>query len=399
MSTGLDVKRVGDVIAGYRAHFEADDEIMLCSAPGRTEIGGNHTDHQHGCVLCAAVDRDMTAAVSMNRDGVIRLYSEGFGGLTVNTADLAAKKTERYTSSALVRGLLSAFSEKGAALSGLDIYMRSDVPAGSGMSSSAAFEVLLGTAFNEAFHAGLSPLDIAKAGQYAENTYFGKPCGLMDQMASAFGGVLFIDFHDPQEPFVETISRTPEDMGISVCLIDTGASHEGLTADYAAVTAECRQVAKYFGKEVLADVRSEELLKEIPKLKGTVPDRAILRALHFFHETGRAKKEAEALKKGNSEEFLKLVRASGKSSYELLQNVIPCGAAEHQEMALALSLAEGILGEKGAVRVHGGGFAGTIQAFVPTKQREEFAARMDGFLGKGSCRIVKVRREGGVLFR
>ena len=369
------------------------------SAPGRTELGGNHTDHQHGRVLAAGVDLDDLAAAARTDTGRFRVLSEGYPLMDVDLADLTAKPEERNTSPALLRGVAARFAQMGCDFSGagLDVYIVSDVPGGSGLSSSAAFEVLLGTVMNALLHGKkCDPVQIAQIGQYAENEYFGKPCGLMDQTASSVGGVVAIDFLDPEKPVVERIDLDLRDAGYALCILDSGAGHADLTGEYAAITGELKAVSRHFGKEVLREVGEAEFAAAIPALRKEAGDRAVLRAMHYFDENDRAHAQAQALKAGKFDEFLTLVRASGQSSARFLQNVIPTGQTANQELMLTIALSEHILGGRGAVRVHGGGFGGTAQAFVPLDMLDEFKSRVETVLGSGSCHILSVRPLGGV---
>ena len=374
-------------------------DLSLFSAPGRTEIGGNHTDHQHGRVLAAAVDLDAIGVVARNGENVIHLKSEGYDPVEINLSDLSPKEEEKGTTAALIRGVASGFSEMGAALQGLDIYVTSDVLSGSGLSSSAAFEVLLGTIFDSLFFGGKAGAQkIAKIGQTAENRYFGKACGLMDQMVSAVGGFVKIDFADPDNPNIDTYQCNLEEAGIALIVTDTRGSHASLSGEYTAIPDEMRSVAAYFGKDYLRDVDPEEFYQSLSDLRKAdgISDRAILRAAHFFGEDIRAEKEASALERGDLEGFLALVNESGESSATLLQNLYCCETPEEQGIPLALMLSRHVLGKKGACRVHGGGFAGTIQAFVPKEKADEYVRTMEHVFGTGACHILKIRRAGGV---
>ena len=372
-------------------------ETYLFSAPGRTELGGNHTDHQRGCVLAAAVELETTAEVTRNGTDTIRVFSEGYAPVEVRLDDLRVHSGEENTTAALVRGVAAAFAERGAALQGFDAHVRSNVLPGSGLSSSAAFEVLMGTILNELFFdKSLSPAEVARIGQYAENVYFGKPCGLMDQMASAVGGMVFIDFQYPACPIVERIDFDLAAAGYALCIIDSGADHADLTAEYAAIPGEMKQICNYFGKEVLRQVAKEDFFAALPQLRGRVPDRAVLRAIHFYHENDRVERQVQALRMGDVEEFLHLVRQSGRSSWMYLQNITPAGAVEQQAVAVALALCEELLDGQGACRVHGGGFAGTVQAFVPLDALENFRTGVESVLGEGKCHVLSLRSAGGV---
>lgn len=376
----------------------AEAPAALFSGPGRTEIGGNHTDHQHGRVLCASVNMDMLACAAPNGTGLVRIHSEGYPTLTVDLASLAPRPEERDTSAALVRGVAARMAGLGFAPRGFDAYVCSSVPAGSGLSSSAAYEVLVGTIFNAFFCAGaLSPVQIAQIGQYAENVYFGKPCGLMDQTASAVGGTVAIDFRDPQAPEVRKIPYDFARSGHTLCIIDSGADHADLTSEYAAITSEMGAVAAHFGKAVLRDVAEGDFRAAVPALRGALGDRAVLRAIHFYADDRRAGEEARALEADDFGRFLALVRESGRSSSLYLQNTFAASNPRQQAIPLALCRAEELLGGAGAVRVHGGGFAGTIQAFVPNGLLEPFLAGMEELLGRGMCHILAIRPEGGCL--
>ncbi len=369
------------------------------SAPGRTELGGNHTDHQHGRVLAAGVDLDDLAAAARTDTGRFRVLSEGYPLLDVDLTDLAPKPEEQNTSAALLRGVAARFAQLGCDLTGagLDAYVVSDVPGGSGLSSSAAFEVLLGTVMNDLLFGGkCSAVEVAQIGQYAENVYFGKPCGLMDQTASSVGGVVAIDFLDPSDPVVERIDLDLGKEGYALCILDSGAGHADLTGEYAAITDELRAISRHFGKEVLRQVGEAEFSAAISALRREAGDRAVLRAMHYFDENDRAHAQAEALKAGDFPGFLSLVNASGLSSALYLQNVVPTGQTADQALMLTIALSSHLLAGRGAVRVHGGGFGGTAQAFVPLDMLEDFKTQVEAVLGAGACHILSVRPVGGV---
>lgn len=339
--------------------------IRIFSAPGRTEIGGNHTDHQNGCVLAAAVNLDVIAVAAFHQDGVIRIKSEGYEPFTVKLSDVSTQSGKTGTA-AIVCGIAAKFMDMGVEIGGFDLYCTSDVLCGSGISSSAAFETLIGTIIDSYYNDNKAgAVEIAKIGQFAENVYFGKNSGLMDQMVSSVGGLVFTDFLDTEEPKVETFNFDFEEYGYCLCITDTKSSHANLTDDYSAIRNEMENIAKQFGKSHLRFVNELLFYNEIPKLRETCSDRAIIRATHFFEENNRAKFEASALKDGNFEYFLELVRQSGRSSEAYLQNHYSCSDPENQAITLAIMLSRRFLGNSGAVRVHGGGFAGTIQAFVP----------------------------------
>ena len=361
------------------------------STPGRVELGGNHTDHQHGCVLAAAVDLEMRAAVTPNHDGVIRVFSQGFAPVEVALGDWTPRPEERNTTAARVRGMAAQFIRRGAALTGLDMRVTSQVPVGSGLSSSAAFEVLLGRVFSGlCCGRSVSPEDIARMGQTAERDYFGKPCGLMDQMDSSVGGLVYMDFADPAHPAMERIDCDLGASGYDLFIVDSGADHADLTADYAAIPAELEQVCRVFGAEVLRQVDETEFYRRLPEVRAAAGDRAVLRAIHVFDENRRAAAEAEALRKRDFPAFLALVNASGASSWQYLQNVTS-GDPRQQALAVTLAVCRHALGGQGAVRVHGGGFAGTALAFVPDDRREMFRRTVEQTLGTDKCRLLSVR--------
>ena len=372
------------------------EDISLFSAPGRTEIGGNHTDHQHGCVLAAAVQLDVIGVVSFHEDGVIRICSEGYRPFSVDLSDVSVQEGEKGFV-AIVRGVVSRFTALGAKVGGFDLYCISDVLSGSGISSSAAFETLIGTIIDTYYNNGKAgAVEIAKIGQYAENVYFGKKCGLMDQMASSVGGLVFIDFADTEAPVIEPFSFDFEQAGYCVCVTDTGGNHVNLTPDYVAVRSEMESVAAQFGKEYLRQVDETDFYRELPVLRKSCSDRALLRAVHFFGDNRRAREEAEALRAGNVELFLKLVQESGDSSEAFLQNLYSTSAPTEQAIPFGVMISKRILAGKGAVRVHGGGFAGTIQAFVPLSLTEDYVAEMERVFGKGACYVFRIRPVGGV---
>ncbi len=386
--------RYARVLEGFESTFSRPADAFF-SAPGRTELGGNHTDHQHGRVLAAAVDMDILAAAAPNGDGVIRVLSEGYPMLEIDLADLARRPAETNTSAALIRGVAARFAALGHPAGGLDAYMVSDVPGGSGLSSSAAFEVLVGVMLNGLYGCGFDAVQLAQIGQWAENEYFGKPCGLMDQTASSVGGVVAIDFLDPAHPAVEAIELDLAAAGYALCILDSRAGHADLTAEYASITDELRAVSAHFGKAVLREVSPEEFTPAIPALRREAGDRAVLRAMHYFDENDRAAAQGKALREGDFARFLELANASGLSSALYLQNVVPTGQTADQALMLTIALAGHILNGRGAVRVHGGGFGGTAQAFVPLDMLADFKARMEAVLGEGACHVLQVRPTGG----
>ena len=393
---GIARTRCNRIICRFRKAFGTAPEALF-SSPGRTELGGNHTDHQHGCVLAASIDLDIIAAASANPSGKIRVLSEGYPLFEVELSDLASKPEEKYTPAALVRGIAAQFRAFGCPLAhrGADIAITSDVPPGSGLSSSAAFEVLIATVFNDFFLGGrCSAMELAQISQHAENAYFGKPCGLMDQMACAIGGAVAMDFADPEHPEAKQIPVDFNDFGFTLCILDSGAGHADLTHEYAAITKELKSVSRYFGKDYLREVPEKAFLSELKEARKAAGDRAVLRALHFYGETRRVQQEVQALEARDFGRFLSLVRESGRSSAQLLQNIVPLGQTNHQELMFTLALCERILGDQGAVRVHGGGFGGTAQAYVPVGMFREFQIRVESVLSQGSCRALSIRPTG-----
>lgn len=392
-------KRFEEVIDGFVEHFAyTPEEMKLFSAPGRTEIGGNHTDHQHGCVLAASLNLDVIAAVSLNNSNEIRIKSKGYDIEPISLDDLEPNEAEYDKTSALIRGVVRKITDMGYEIKGFDAYSVSNVLKGSGMSSSAAFEVLVGTIINTYFCNGeIDAVEIAKIAQYAENVYFGKPCGLMDQMASSVGAVVAIDFEDNKKPIVNKVDFDFTKSGHALCIIDSGADHADLTNEYAAITVEMREVANYFNKDFLREVDPQEFFAELANVRKAVNnDRAVLRAIHYFNDNCRAQDEVEALKNGDFEEFLDIVKKSGQSSFMYLQNVYASSMPKQQAVSLVLAMCDEILGDNGAYRVHGGGFAGTVQAFVPNDMLEEFKARIEDVFGEGMCHVLSIRPVGGV---
>lgn len=381
----------------FCGRFSREAEYIF-SAPGRTELSGNHTDHQHGCVLAAAVTLDTRAAVAKNADRRIRIQSEGYPLCEIALNDLTVRPEEINTTAALVRGVAARFQQLGCEVGGFDAYVTSTVLPGSGLSSPAAFEVLTGTIINHLFFAEkATPVEIAQIGQYAENVYFGKPCGLMDQTASSVGNIITIDFADPEHPAVERLDFDFASCGYSLCILDSGADHAELTDEYAAIPREMKQVAAVFGKNVLREVEESEFYARIAEARKACGDRAVLRAIHFFEENRRVLLQVRALQNDNFNAFLHYVTESGRSSQLYLQNVTPLGASAHQDMAFTLALAEKLLDGHGACRVHGGGFAGTALAFVPKERLQQFREGFEAVMGEGSCHVLAIRAEGGVL--
>ena len=381
----------------YEKYGKSDIEIY--SAPGRSEIGGNHTDHQHGEVLAASVNLDAIAVVRPSADGIIKMYSEGYGECVVDTKDCKPVAAEEGTTLSLIKGVVAGFMERGYNVGGYSAYVTSDVLGGAGLSSSAAYEVLVGTILSGLYNEmKISPVVIAQVAQYAENKFFGKPCGLMDQMASSVGNLIHIDFKDPGEPVIEKVDADFEKFGVSLCIVDTKGDHKDLTPDYAAIPSEMKAVAKELGKEVLRDVDEAEFTKKMPLLRAKLGDRPLLRAIHFFNEDRRVREQVAALKAGDYERFAKEIEASGNSSFKYLQNVYTSNDVMNQAVSMGLAVSENVLKGKGVCRVHGGGFAGTIQAFVPNAVVPEYKAALDALFGEGSCHVLKVRPYGGIKF-
>ena len=382
--------------AGFAAVFGGTAERYF-SAPGRTEVSGNHTDHQRGRVLAGAVNLDTVAAVRANGTDVIRVQSKGYPLCQVRLDALEPVAEEVNSTPALIRGVAARFSQLGCVVGGFDAYCESTVLPGSGLSSSAAFEVLIGTIINHLFFDGrVSQPEIAQIGQYAENVFFGKPCGLMDQTASAVGGLVTIDFADKEHPDIRPVHFDFSTTGHALCIIDSRADHADLTDEYAAVPGEMKAVCEYFGKAVVTEIPEADFYAVIPALREKCGDRAVMRVIHEYNENRRVPQQVDCLESGDFEGFLRLTKESGYSSWMYLQNVVPAGYVKQQAMAVALGLCEHYLQGRGAYRVHGGGFAGTVQAFVPFELLESFRAGIDGALGEGACHVLSIRPQGGV---
>lgn len=376
--------------------YGSGGELRFFSAPGRTEVSGNHTDHNRGCVMAAAVGLDVIAAVCPADDNIIAVKSEGFPEDTVDISDLEIKENEKNSSAALIRGVAAGFRNAGLNIGGFKAYTTSNVLKGSGLSSSAAFEVLIGTILSRLYNGGnVSAVKIAQIAQYAENVYFGKPSGLMDQMASSVGGFITIDFKDTSKPVIEAISYDFASSGYTLCIVDTKGDHADLTPEYAAIPAEMKSVAEFFGKSELRDITKEMLIADIAGARASCGDRAVSRAFHFFDDNARVAKQAEALKSGDINTFLSLVTESGNSSFKYLQNIFAAASPGSQGLVMGLYMSESILNGAGATRVHGGGFAGTIQAFVPDGKVGEYADTMEKVFGEGSCYKLYIRPVGG----
>lgn len=383
----------------FYEEFGSVEGVNFFSAPGRTEIGGNHTDHQSGRVLAAGVNLDTVAIAAPTDNGVITVYSEGYdGALVVNTAELDVVDDERETSMALIRGVAARFTQLGRKVGGFNAIVTSSVFKGSGLSSSAAFEVLIADILSGLYNGGeLTGLELAQISQYAENVYFGKPSGLMDQAASALGGLVTIDFRR-EEPKVENVDFDFAAHGYALVVVGAGGNHADLTGEYAAIPIEMKQVAAAFGCKVLREVLPEQVEEGIGELKGKVSDRAIMRALHFFDENERVKDQVEALRKGDIDEFFRLIIASGESSWKLLQNVYVAGQTD-EPLALALEMSRRMLSGKGAWRIHGGGFAGTILTFVPNDMLKTFTRKMEDVFGAHSCTVLDIRHAGAIQWK
>lgn len=371
-------------------------EVEIYSAPGRSEIGGNHTDHQHGEVLAASINLDAIAVVSKIPDREVRIISDGYPLITIDLMQLEYQKDEEGTTAALIRGVLDGVQKRGYKTGGFQAYVTSDVLIGAGLSSSAAFETIIGTILSGLYNdMRISATEIATIGQYAENIYFGKPCGLMDQMACSVGNLVYINFQNQEHPQVQQVAIDWSKSGYSLCIVDTKGSHADLTEDYASIPIEMKKAAECFGKQYLRQVSKEELLSGLNRVRETAGDRAALRALHFVEENERVKQEVTALEAGDFSGFLRSVKASGDSSFKYLQNVYTNRDVQHQNMSIALAFSDSLLGENGVSRVHGGGFAGTIQAFVKNEAVADYKEGMDRIFGQGSCSILNIRKYGG----
>lgn len=389
-------KRYEEALATFKSTFGHDDAEMF-SSPGRTEIGGNHTDHNYGRVLAGAVNLDNIAVAKPNGTMKVRILSSGYPQFEVDLNNLEPNKEEYFTSVALVRGISARMKELGFNIGGFDAVIDSGVPKGSGLSSSASFEVLIGAIISHLFNEGkLDAVQNAIIGQYAENNFFGKPCGLMDQTACSVGGLVTIDFEDPSKPIVKKVDFDFTKTGYALVITDTGGNHADLNDEYASLPTEMKSVAAQFGKNVLRQVTLEQVIDNIPQMRGKVSDRAILRAIHFERDNARVAEQVAALEKGDFKSFLKMVIASGQSSYMYNQNVYPVNNVEEQGLSLALALSDIVLGSEGAWRVHGGGFAGTIQAFVPEALLDEYVKTIENAFGEGKCWKLFIRPQGAI---
>ncbi|MCM1365318.1 MAG: galactokinase [Faecalibacterium sp.] len=388
------------VLADFAEYFDSEmkREVSLLSAPGRSEVGGNHTDHNHGKVLAAGISLDVIAVASKNDENIVRIKSAGYPMDVVSADDLEVNEAEFGKSRALVRGTMARFKQLGYNIGGFDAATASKVLSGSGLSSSAAFEVLVGTMLNHLYNDGkIDPVEIAQIAQYAENVYFGKPCGLLDQMACSVGGFVTIDFADPSKPIIQKVDFDFASSGHSLCIVDTKGDHSDLTDDYAAIRGEMEAVAEFFGKKVLREIDKKTVLENAAVISAKLGERAVIRALHYFGENERVVKLVSALEKGDFEQFKSIITESGFSSYMYNQNVFTNKYPTQQPLSLALAVSEEILKGKGAWRVHGGGFAGTIQAFVPNDLLDEYKNAMNALFGDDACYVLSIRPFGGVM--
>ncbi len=389
-------QRYVDAIAKYEELYGCD-EVAIYSAPGRSEISGNHTDHQNGEVLGASINLDAIAIVKPLEENVVKVVSGDYPMITISLDDIDLKEEEKGTTLSLIKGVIAGVKNHGGNVGGFQTYITSDVLIGAGLSSSAAFETIIGTILSGLYNdMKISPVDIAIIGQYAENVYFGKPCGLLDQMVCSVGNLVYIDFADKSNLVIERVNCDLVKYGYSLCITDTKGSHADLTDDYAAVPAEMRAAAAVLGKEVLHGTTMQELIDNAAAIREKAGDRAFLRAVHFVNENERVRKAVKALQEENFDAFLTQIQASGNSSYKYLQNVYTNHDVAHQNVSVALSVSDTILGDNGVCRVHGGGFAGTIQAFVKNEAVADYKAVMDSIFGAGACEVLKIRKYGGM---
>ena len=398
-NTDYQRERFIEALNDFEALYGADRDVMVFSVPGRSEISGNHTDHNLGCVLAGAIDRDIIAVVAKNDDGIIRFHSDGYPEDTVEISKTDDPNNfKKYTSAALIAGMTRGFINNGHAVGGYDAYATSEVLKGSGISSSAAYEVMLGNILNHLYNGGeVANTEIAILSKYAENEFFGKPCGLMDQMACAVGGFVYIDFENAEQPKVEPISLSLSELGYSMCIVNTGGNHADLNEDYALIPGEMRAVAKLLGRDALRGLREEDIIKNLNNIRRLVGDRAVLRSLHFLRENERVERAKDSLKIGDLDSFFSVIKESGRSSFEYLQNVYSNSAVKEQGLSLALAVTEGYFKDYSVpCRVHGGGFAGTIQVFLKKEDAPGYIKYMNGVFGKGAAEEYNVRPEGAV---
>jgi galactokinase len=389
-------KRYLRLINAFKEKFPESNELMLFSTPGRTELGGNHTDHNFGRVLAASVNKDSIAIASKSDNNIVKLYSEGFSNVfEVNLSELKPLEEEKDSANALIRGVASGFVKNKYKIGGFNCCISSDVLPGSGLSSSASIEVLIGTIFNHLFNNDkMSSVDIAKIGQYAENEFFGKPCGLMDQTACAYGGIISIDFKDNMNPVIVKQEFSFSDSGYTLIVLNTGGNHADLTEDYSSIFNEMKNVALKFNKDACRFITKQELIEKIPVLRKETGERALLRCMHFFNENERVVKQIEALRENRIEDYIKYVNESGNSSWTMLQNCYTNKNPQEQGVTLALALSKEFLGTRGAFRVHGGGFAGTIQAYSPNNLFEHYKTNMEKVFGVSSVAVIRIRNTG-----
>ncbi|MCD6598197.1 MAG: hypothetical protein J7L04_10940 [Bacteroidales bacterium] len=391
--------RYNTLMEDFTSKFD-NRELHFFSTPGRTEIGGNHTDHNHGRVIAGSINLDSIAVAAKNQEDRISIYSEGYKEpFLIDLKNLEVDEKEKGTTTSLIRGIAARLKQLGYHIGGFDACMTSDVLIGSGLSSSASMEVLIGTIFNTFFNNGSIPPEvIAIIGQYAENKYFGKPCGLMDQVACAMGGIITIDFKNPGDPVIKKVDFNFDAQNYNILVVDTGGTHADLTDDYASIPADMKSVAQFFGQEVCRGITLEDLISNIKNLRIKAGDRALLRSLHFIEDNERVVDQVRALENGNFKLFLDLVKDSGNSSYKRLQNIYTARNTYEQGVALALALSENYIAEinEGACRVHGGGFAGTIQIFLPANRVKKFIDLMDMTFGENSVHVLKIRALGTI---
>ena len=399
--TELDMQKARYIrtIKNFEENYGVDRDVSLFSVPGRSEISGNHTDHNHGCVIAAAINLDIIAVAAKTENGVVRLRSEGYNEDKMTVESCSEPNPDYfYKSRALIAGMVQGFKNYGHKSGGFDAFTTNNVHKGSGLSSSAAFEAMVGNIINHFYNDGaVDNAEVARIAQFSENVYFGKPCGLMDQTACAVGGFVAIDFKDASAPVITPLDFDMSKAGYSLCITNTKGNHSDLNDEYAAIPSEMKAVAKFFGKEVLRDVNKDDIVENIAAIRKVTGDRAVLRALHFVNENERVLMQTEALKQGDLDTFFDGVKASGNSSFKYLQNIFATKDVTEQGLSLALCISDAILGDKkGAYRVHGGGFAGTIQAFVAHEDVEEYKEAMDKIFGEGSCVVMSIRPEGAI---
>lgn len=387
-------KRYKALVQNFETSFPDFNDLSLFSTPGRTEVGGNHTDHNAGRVLAASVDLDIIAVCAPTNDDSVVVQSSGYDEIKVNITDLEPKEGEKFTSTALVKGVCARFVQQGHKIGGFRACLNGNVPKAAGLSSSAAFEVLIATILNHFYNQGaLDNTNIAQIAQFAENNYFGKPCGLMDQTTCAYGGLVFIDFKDFSNPIIEVVNYDFSNKGLAIMIIETGGDHADLNDDYAALENEMKNVAKHLGGSFLREFTDSKILENLNFLRTKVSDRAVLRAFHFLNDDMRVVRQVEALKNDKIDDFLLLIKESGESSWMLCQNCYSIKNVEQQGISIALATTDQVLKE-GAWRLHGGGFAGTIQVFLPNEKVEMYTKLMESIFGENSCHEIFIRPSG-----